>query len=282
MMIEHFNGKAKSNRIVLPAGEFHYLSWGAERDELPACVLLHGITSSSQSWVRVGPVLAERYRVFALDMRGHGDSIKPAPGAYSLRETAADAEAFIQILELQSPLLIGHSWGGATALVLASGNGAAQPGIEFSQIILEDPAHNFGHGDPEQRAARFTADIGVPADVLRASLIANNPGWTEEDIEGKLDAASKVSKEAVVSVFADTEKEGDLLPLLSRLTAPTLVVRADRELGSTLNDNAWAFVQAQLTAPSMAVEIEGASHNIHRTSFTEFMRTVDAFLNANA
>lgn len=280
--MERFEGGAKSNRVVLPAGEFHYLSWGAERSELPACVLLHGITSSALSWVRVGPALADRYRVFALDMRGHGDSVKPAPGVYGLRETAADAEAFIESLDLRNPLLVGHSWGGATALVLASGNGTQRAKMRFSHVILEDPAHNFGHGDPEKRAANFTADIGVAPDELRARLIASHPEWTEEDIAGKLDANSKVSKEAVISVFADTVNDGELLPLLSQLEAPTLVVRADRDLGSTLDDRAWTAVRERLSAPSMAVEIAGASHNIHRSKFTEFMQSVDAFLNAGA
>jgi len=71
-MTENFEIMAQSQTIELPAGRFHYLSWGAERTELPALVLLHGITSSAQSWVRVGPALADRYRVYALDMRGHG------------------------------------------------------------------------------------------------------------------------------------------------------------------------------------------------------------------
>jgi pimeloyl-ACP methyl ester carboxylesterase len=70
----------RSHSIDLPAGRFHYLSWRAERTELPSALLLHGITSSALSWVRVGPALAERYRVYALDMRGHGESIKPPPG----------------------------------------------------------------------------------------------------------------------------------------------------------------------------------------------------------
>src|SRR5690348_13646631 len=112
---------AQSHMIDLPAGRFHYLSWGAERTELPPILLIHGITSSAQSWVRVGPALADRYRVYAFDMRGHGDSVKPARGAYSLRHTADDALAFIETLELARPVVIGHSWGGATAIVLASG-----------------------------------------------------------------------------------------------------------------------------------------------------------------
>src|SRR5438309_75024 len=157
---------AQSHTVDLPAGRFHYLSWGAERTELPTALLLHGITSTALSWVRVGPALCERYRVYALDMRGHGDSIKPARGAYSLRHTADDAAAFIKALDLESPVLIGHSWGGATAIVLASGAGSQEPSPNFSHVILEDPAHTFGHGNAEERAIPYTRDIGRPAQEL--------------------------------------------------------------------------------------------------------------------
>ena len=120
-MANNFDVHAESRMIDLPAGRFHYLSWGAKRVELPPTVLLHGITSSAQSWVRVAPILAQRYRVYALDQRGHGKSIKPASGAYGLRQSADDALAFIDALHLEQPVLIGHSWGGATAIVLAKG-----------------------------------------------------------------------------------------------------------------------------------------------------------------
>src|SRR5436309_14507880 len=125
---------AQSYMIDLPAGRFHYLSWGEEHTELPSALLLHGITSSALSWVRVGPALANRYRVYALDMRGHGDSIKPARGAYSLRHTADDAIAFIEALGLERPVLIGHSWGGATAIVLASGASTSKPVPNLAQL----------------------------------------------------------------------------------------------------------------------------------------------------
>lgn len=269
---------AQSNMITLPAGHFHYLSWGAEQTELPACVLLHGITSSSHSWIRVGPALAERYRVFAMDMRGHGDSIKPAPGAYGLTDSATDAADFIQALDLQNPLLLGHSWGGATALILATGIAGQPPVVNFSKVILEDPAHNFGYGDPRKRAASFISDIGLPDEELRSKLIAKNPDWSVEDIEGKIDANKKVSVEAVISVFADTEQDGELLPLLGKLTAPTLLIRADPARGSTLDAAAWEEAQRFLTTRSSAIEIPGASHNIHRSKFIKFMQIVNTFI----
>ena len=269
---------AQSHMIDLPDGRFHYLSWGAERAELPAMLLLHGITSSAQSWVRVGPALADRYRVYALDMRGHGDSIKPSRGAYSLRHTADDALAFIEALGLERPVLVGHSWGGATAMVLASGAWSQKPVPNLSSVILEDPAHQFGRGNVEERAALYTKDIGRPADELRPEITASSPGWTEADIEGKIEALQKVTREAVLSVFAEAGQAGALLPLLAKIAAPRLLIRADAALGTTLNDAAWEQAQQYLPAYSRAVQIDGATHNVHRSKFDAFMQAVNDFL----
>lgn len=277
-MAESFAATTQSHTIDLPAGRFHYLSWGAERSELPAAVLVHGITSSALSWTRVGPALADRYRVFAFDMRGHGDSVKPARGAYRLRQTADDTAAFIEALSLERPLVIGHSWGGATAIVLASGAWSQKPAPALSQVILEDPAHNFGQGDPEKRAADYTRDIGRPPEELRPEITASSPGWTAADIEGKIDALQKCSREAVISVFSDTVQEGDLLPLLSRIDVPTLLLRADATQGTVINDAAWQRAQELLPAHGRAIEIAGATHNIHRGKFEEFMQAVNNFL----
>jgi pimeloyl-ACP methyl ester carboxylesterase len=264
----------QSHQIDLPAGRFHYLSWGAERSNLPCAVLLHGITSSALSWVRVGPALADRYRVYALDMRGHGDSIKPAAGGYSLRHTAADAAAFIAALDLPRPLVVGHSWGGATALILAADSTAPA----LAQVILEDPAHAFGRDNLAERLAFYTRDIGRPADALRQEITADNPGWTSADIEGKIDALHKVTREAVTSVFAQAAGEGELLPLLASIATPVLLLRAQATLGTTLSDTDWQQAQQYLSASGRAVQIDGATHNIHRSKFDEFMQAVNAFL----
>lgn len=277
-MAESLETTVQSHLIDLPAGRFHYISWGADRAELPDMLLLHGITSSAQSWVRVGPALADRYRVYALDMRGHGDSIKPAQGAYSLRHTADDALAFIEALGLERPVLMGHSWGGATAIVLASGAWSQKPVPDLSHVILEDPAHHIGRDNTGERLAFYTRDIGRPADELRPEITASSPGWTEADIEGKIEALQKVTREAVISVFAEAGQAGDLLPLLAKITVPTLLIRADAALGTLLNDAAWEQAKQYLPAHSRAVQVDGATHNVHRSKFDAFMQAVNDFL----
>ncbi len=269
---------AASQTVDLPGGRFHYLSWGVEHTNRPSMLLLHGITSSALSWVRVGPALADRYRVYALDMRGHGESAKPPAGAYSLRHTADDAAAFIEALGLERPAVIGHSWGGATAIVLASGAASDQPPPALAQVILEDPAHAIGEGDLEARKALFTKDIGRPAEELRPEIASTSLGWTDADIEGKIYALQQVSREAVASVIDEAGQMGNLLPQLAKITAPTLLMRADAGQDTTLNEAAWEQARQYLPPYSRAVEIKGATHNIHRSSFEAFMQAVNNFL----
>jgi N-formylmaleamate deformylase len=277
-MAESLEKMVQSQMINLPSGRFHYLSWGAEHTELPGMVLLHGMTSSALNWVRVGPALADRYRVYALDMRGHGESIKLPRGSYSLRQTADDAIAFIETLGLQHPVLLGHSWGGATSIVLASGAGSQKPVPQLSHLILGDPPPRLHSVSPELQAT-VIRDIGRPAQQLHAEITANNPDWTEVEVEARIDALHKVTKEAVESIYIDAGKEGDLLPLLATIAVPTLLIRADAHLGTVLDDAAWQQAKRYLPAHSSAVQINGATHGIHRGgTFGAFMQTVNDFL----
>ncbi|GHO63709.1 alpha/beta hydrolase [Ktedonobacter sp. SOSP1-52] len=277
-MAESLEKTAQSQMIDLPSGRFHYLSWGAEQTELPGIVLLHGMTSSALNWVRVGPALTDRYRVYALDMRGHGESIAPPRGTYSLRQTADDGVAFIEALGLQRPALLGHSWGGATAIVLASGAGSQKPVPQFSHLILGDPPPGLHSVSPELQAT-VIRDIGRPAQQLRAEITVNNPDWTEAEVEARIDALHKVTKEAVESIYIDARKEGNLLPLLATIAAPTLLIRADPHLGTPLDDTAWQQAKLYLPAHSRAVQVNGATHGIHRgRTFDAFMQTVNDFL----
>jgi pimeloyl-ACP methyl ester carboxylesterase len=93
----------------------HYLDWGGSGRPL---VLLHGLASSCRIWDFTAPILAERFRTFALDQRGHGLSDKP--GSYTFAEVTADLAGFIEMLTLERPVVVGHSWGGGVAVQFAA------------------------------------------------------------------------------------------------------------------------------------------------------------------
>jgi pimeloyl-ACP methyl ester carboxylesterase len=112
----------RSCNIVLRQMRFHFLEWG--RAEAPPIVLLHGGHQSAHSWDLVSLHLAERYRVLALDQRGHGDSEWVRDVTYSNHEMSLDAEAFIAAMGLRRPVLIGHSMGGRNSMLLMRRNQA--------------------------------------------------------------------------------------------------------------------------------------------------------------
>ncbi len=120
------------SRFVAANGiNIRYLDW---RGTGPALVCIHGITSQGHVWDEVAEELSPQYRVLAPDLRGHGDSDKPASGNSS-DDYAADLEGFAQALGLERFTLMGHSLGGRIALHYA---GLHPRRVE--RLILEDPA----------------------------------------------------------------------------------------------------------------------------------------------
>ena len=111
-----------SCNIVLRQMRFHFLEWG--HADAPPIVLLHGGHQSAHSWDLVSLHLAQRYRVLALDQRGHGDSEWARDVTYSNHEMSLDAESFIAAMGLARPVLIGHSMGGRNAMLLTRRNQA--------------------------------------------------------------------------------------------------------------------------------------------------------------
>lgn len=99
--------------------ELHYVRAGAG----DPVVLLHGWPQTWYEWRHVIPALAERYTVIAPDLRGLGDSSKPASG-YDKRTIAADVYGLVRQLGYERIFLVGHDWGGPVAYAYASAHPA--------------------------------------------------------------------------------------------------------------------------------------------------------------
>jgi pimeloyl-ACP methyl ester carboxylesterase len=84
----------------------------------PVLVLIHGITSSSRTWEKVLPSLAEHHTVLAPDLLGHGESAKPR-GDYSLGAYASGVRDLMIALGHTRATVAGHSLGGGIAMQLA-------------------------------------------------------------------------------------------------------------------------------------------------------------------
>lgn len=134
MSIKPLDGYVSANGLKL-----HYLRWSSPASspkDLPI-VLLHGLASAARIWDFVAPLLAQRgYTVTAFDQRGHGESDKPESG-YNFATIIADDMAAMKVLDIERPLVVGHSWGASVALEYA----VAQSD-NVTAVVLVDGATN--------------------------------------------------------------------------------------------------------------------------------------------
>jgi pimeloyl-ACP methyl ester carboxylesterase len=128
----------------------HYLRAGSG----DPVVLLHGWPQTSYEWRRILPALAERFTVIAPDLRGLGDSSRPATG-YDKRTVADDVHKLLTELGLERIYLVGHDWGGVTAYAYAAAHprdvrrlvilDVAIPGAGLEQIPQVSPTGGLWH-----------------------------------------------------------------------------------------------------------------------------------------
>lgn len=98
----------RSQRVTVAGRSLHFLEWG--RADAPVVLVLHGFTGHAWQADHPAQVLAERYRVVALDQRGHGDSDRAE--VYGSVPMAADVIGLLDALGVDRVALVGHSLGG--------------------------------------------------------------------------------------------------------------------------------------------------------------------------
>ena len=105
----------ESRHISINGIRVHYVEAG----QGSPVVLLHGLGASVVTWrENIGP-LAERHRVYAVDLPGHGDSEKPDDLSYSLESMINFTRSLVEALGHERAALAGSSIGGGLALMTA-------------------------------------------------------------------------------------------------------------------------------------------------------------------
>ena len=94
-------------------------------------IILHGLFGSSDNWYTLAKTFAEHFKVYLVDQRNHGLSPQSEEHNYGL--LTDDLEEFIKEHSLQSPVILGHSMGGKTAM-----NFAVRFPEQLSKLIVVD------------------------------------------------------------------------------------------------------------------------------------------------
>lgn len=182
--LEHHGARVNGVRL-------HYVTAGAG----PAVVLLHGWPQSWYEWRRVMARLAPNFRVIAPDLRGLGDSERPAAG-YDKATLAVDVNALLEHLGVAQADVVGHDWGGVVAYCLAAQFPArvrrlavldiALPGAGLESALALQPGggiwHMHLHNVADLPEALVTGREGIYLGWFYRNYAHNPAAITPEDL----------------------------------------------------------------------------------------------------
>jgi pimeloyl-ACP methyl ester carboxylesterase len=263
-----------SRHTVVRSLRFHFSEWG--EPGAPKVLLLHGGNQSAHSWDLVSLHLSDRYHVFALDQRGHGDSEWSRDQDYSVEAKAADVLAFVDDQGIDSPLIMGHSMGGRVTMnvvlarpELARGIVLVDVGPELSPTGVE-VIHNFVTHNVEFDDLDEFLDNVVKYDRFRSrEHIARTVKYNMlRRADGKY--ISKVDHRRVPLSASELTLDD-----VKAIGIPVLLVRGG-ESEILAPDAAERFVDALPNA--QLVTVLNTGHNVHSGNTPGFLEAVGPFV----
>jgi len=248
----------------------HLHEWGDPN--APAIVCLHGVTAHGLRFRRLAEErLADRFRVLAPDLRGHGRSDREPPWTF-----ATFVEDVLETLDragVSSAAWVGHSFGGRLALETAA---VAPDWIE--RIALLDPAIHVLPHIALDRAETAGGTFASPDEALAARL-ESDPGspreFVEEEVEQHLEQAPdgryrfRYTRSTVVSVYGELATQP---PPPETVRVPLLIVHAPA-FGLVREEHLAAYPEAEILA------VPGG-HMVYWDAWEQTADAVERFLGA--
>ncbi len=247
----------------------YYRVWGAEQG--PTVVLVHGFSVEGlQTWEANAPGLGRAgMRVIAVDLKGFGRSARDTSATYSLRAQADILAQVLNQLKVSQATLVGHGWGGAVALQLATDQPqfAAQLVLIAPQVYEEIvPLWQYVAkvryvGPYLKRAAVWATDGGGPVWTLMRRRGFYRPLNVSNAYFREMVKPSHVlgTTDALLAM-ADSPQDSDLPQAISDIETPVLILMGSNDLDVPLASA--ERLQKQLPDAELVI-IPEAGHYVH-------------------
>jgi pimeloyl-ACP methyl ester carboxylesterase len=248
--------------------ELHYVAAGTEG---PPVLLVHGFPETWWTFRKLIPLLAPSHRVYAVDLRGFGDSAN-GPGSYDSKTSAEDLHLLIEELNVGPVHLTGQDISGATVLRLALSHPedvrsltAIEMGVPgFGLEMLADVTHGgtwhigalAAPGIPEMllagREREFLGGFAFPA------MSATPGAITDTDIDEFVRTYSRPDGwRGAIGLYQSMLQEGDDIAALvadHKLAMPVLAI------GAGGGEFTFATMSQVSSDPVRSVALEGVGH----------------------
>jgi len=263
-----------TDAYVLANGiRIHYWRTGGDK---PVMVMAHGSSDNGLCWTNLARELVADYDIIMFDARGHGLSDPPSKSDGPDAQ-CEDLAGLIRALELEKPILMGHSMGSSSVAWLA----ARYPDVPGA-VILEDPGliprssgntrSSASEADIENARARIVERNNMSTEAMVAQCMKNDPQWGKCECEFWAPSKKLHHPNNAYRRFGGRGPEkSELFPMI---TAPTLILKADAQ-GEVREKNEEL---AALLPNGRIVHVEGARHNVRRDQKEGLLQALTAFL----
>lgn len=270
----------------------HRLHLAVGPENGPPLVLLHGVLRRWTDWSPLLDVLAARWQVIGVDLRGHGQSDR-TPGNYLVVDYVRDIVRLMGQVADEPVMLVGHSLGAMVALAAAAEAPAA-----VRAVVAEDPPfHTMGDRIAESQLLDYFRALhrlhlqDKPVAKLTRALadvpVRSPDGTTMQRLGDLRDLASlrfaaaclkQVAHDVLEPIVAGRWLAGyDVPQVLGRLQCPVLLLQADAAAGGMLTDDDAALAE-RTAAECYRERFLGVGHLIHWTDTPGMTRRTLAFL----
>ncbi|WP_406016668.1 alpha/beta hydrolase [Streptomyces sp. NBC_00984] len=220
-------------------------------------VLLHGLAGYAGEWDVLAQSLSSRYRVVAVDQRGHGASER-YPQDVSRAAYVADVTAVVDQLALRWPVLVGQSLGGHTAMLAA----AAHPGLVRALVLVEaGPGGSNPNGPVDIGGWLDSWPTPFASREVAAGFLGGGPvgaGWAAGLEEREGGWWPRFDRDVMVRSLAENAQRS-FWHEWGQVTCPTLVVLAQ----SSFIPAHEAEEMLRQRPVTMAMSIPGTRHDLH-------------------
>jgi pimeloyl-ACP methyl ester carboxylesterase len=255
--------------------KFHYLDWG--NSGATPMLLVHGLCCEAHYWDFFARNMRQNYHVIAIDQRGHGDS--SWVGNYCPEQYVADLTKFVDKIELNDIVLIGHSLGAINVIIYA----ATHPN-RVARLVIVDNGPEISTASLEQ-VKRKLADLPMVYDSEEEAvkrMEQESPFYSEDYKRHLVKHTMKRDESGRLTFKYDPSlRHGELVTLqwlwsyMKRIVCPILVVHGV-ESDLLLPAAASRMVE---TLPSVSlVDIGGAGHFVMGDNPKAFEAAISNFL----
>jgi N-formylmaleamate deformylase len=262
--------EAESRYVTRDGVRLHVLDYGGDRRPL---VVLPGITSPAVTWDFIVGDLRDLVRPVVLDLRGRG--LSDTGPSYAVQEYVADVEAVVAELELEAPLLLGHSMGARIASYAA-----ARSAVPFGgSIIVDPPLSGPGRGGYPTSREAFLEQLhegqrGTDADEVQRFY----PRWPRPELELRARWVASCDEDAVLESFRLFSDVEDFFSWWPQVPAPTALIYGGASPVVTAEG---AREAAEANPAATLHEVPGAGHMVPWDELDAFMAIVRPLLAAH-